>query len=287
MIVCLLGKAGVGKTSIAEAMEQYVPDSFIIDGDDLRAETSNTDIGIDGREKNMHLGYSRARWLSDLGFTVFVAMQAPIKEIREQYLTEDDIQVVITNNGSNPKDATGYNKNFRADYSGTDYEYEFIYDEFDPADFYRKIFPKVLVIARFQGFHRGHKLVMEVAKRLSPNVTIALRVDDGDVLDLSKNMNLLMDLGYNVTNSPDIDDPNMVWEGFVSDYDIVVQGNPVVIEKFQGAVDNNKVRLKFVPRIGHISATKIREAIANGDEEFALKYVGDPSVVAFLKEEIQ
>ena len=286
MIVCLMGKAGAGKTTIAEALEKITPDSFIIDGDDLRAETSNTNIGIGGREKNMHLGYSRARWLSDLGFTVFIAMQSPIKEIREEYLTEKDIQIVITNNGPNPKEVAGYNKNFQADYSGIDMEYEFIYDEFDPADLYSKIFPKVLVIARFQGFHRGHKLVMEVAKRLSPNVTIALRVDNGDVLDLSKNMELLSDLGYKVTNSPDIDDPNMVWEGFVSDYDIVVQGNPMVIEKFQNAVDSKNIRLEFVPRIGHISATKIREAIKNGDDEFALKYVGDPKVVDFLKEEI-
>jgi adenylylsulfate kinase-like enzyme len=56
-----MGMAGAGKTTIAEAMERIVPDSFIIDGDDLRAETSNTDLGLDGREKNMNLGLSRAR----------------------------------------------------------------------------------------------------------------------------------------------------------------------------------------------------------------------------------
>lgn len=284
MIVALLGVAGAGKTSIAEAMEKMVPDSFIIDGDDLRAETENTDVGLDGRERNMHLGYSRARWLSDMGFTVFIAMQAPIKEIREQYLNEDDIQVVITNSGPNPKDAMGYNKNFSADYSDTDLEVEFT--DFDENEFYHLVFPAVMVIARFQGMHRGHKIVMEVAKRLSPNVTVGLRVDDGDVLDLASNITLLRDMGYEVIQTPDIDEPRIYWEEFVENYDVVVQGNPVVIDRFQKSIDTGKVKLKHVPRVGHISATKIREAIKNGDDDFAKQYV-NKEVLEFLKEEIK
>jgi len=284
MIVALLGKAGAGKTTIAETLESIVPDSFIIDGDDLRAETSNTDISFNGREMNIHLGYSRARWLSDLGFTVFIAMQAPIKEIRDQYLDERDIQVVITNSGPNHKEDLGYNKNFQADYSDADLEIEFT--EFSAKTFYEKIFKKVLVIARFQGMHRGHKIVLEEAKRLSPNITIALRVDEGDKLDLDKNIELLRNMGYNVIQSPDIDEPNEKWEKFVEDYDIVVQGNPVVIKKFQRSIDNNSIRLHFVPRIGHISATKIRKAIEEGDEAFAKKYLANEEVLKFLKDEL-
>jgi nicotinamide mononucleotide adenylyltransferase len=211
-------------------------------------------------------------------------MQAPIKEIREEYLNEEDIQVVVNNIGPNPKEDKGFNKNFNADYSGIDLEYEFT--EFDPKDFYNRIFKKVLVIARFQGFHRGHKLVMEVAKRLSPDITIALRTDEGDMLDLDSNIKLLQDLGYNVIKSPDINENNNIWEEFVSEYDVVVQGNPIVIEKFQKAIDTNRIQLKFVPRIGHISATRIREAVKNGDDDFARKYVADEKVLDFLKEEI-
>ena len=284
MIVALLGKSGVGKTTIAEEMEKIVPDSFIIDGDDLRAETANTDISLNGREKNIHLGYSRARWLSDLGFTVFVAMQAPIKEIREQYLDDRDIQVLIHNSGPNPKDDMGYNKNFQADYSDVDLEVEFT--EFNPEEFYNKIFKKVLVIARFQGMHRGHKIVLEEAKRLSPDITIALRVDEGDQLDLEKNIKLLKNMGYKVIKSPNIDEDNSIWENFVEQYDIVVQGNPVVIEKFQKSIDEKKVKLHFIPRIGHISATKIRNAIREGDIEFARSYLANEDVLEFLKDEI-
>jgi len=273
MIVALLGKSGVGKTSIAEAMEKIVPNSFIIDGDDLRAETANTDISLNGREKNILLGYSRARWLSDLGFTVFIAMQAPIKEIRSNFLNEKDIQVLVTNSGPNFKDKMGYNKNFQADYSDVNLKVEFT--TFNEKDFYQKIFKKILVIARFQGMHRGHKIVLEEAKRLSPNITIGLRADKDDILDLNKNINLLKNLGYNVIKSPNINEDNKIWEDFVENYDIVVQGNPVVIKKFQKSVDNNKIKLHFIPRIGHVSATKIREAIKNGDDDYAKKYLAN------------
>jgi len=302
MIIALLGKAGAGKTTIAEALEKEIPNSFVIDGDDLRAETSNTDVGIVGREKNIHLGYKRARWLSDLGFTVFVAMQAPIREIRREYLTSSDLQIVINNTGYNPRDEQGYNKNFQADYSDADDIYDFDYETFDVQDFIEKYIPRVLVIARFQGMHRGHQIVLETAKRISPRITIALRVDEGDQLDLQKNIDLLKEMGYDVIQSPDLDEPERVWEEFVDGYQYVVQGNPDVIRKFQSDFNLEKfleqrpvarpikiplknTTLVYVPRVGHISATKIREAIKNGDDEFALKYVSK-EVFDFLKDEL-
>ena len=134
--------------------------------------------------------------------------------------------------------------------------------------------------------HRGHKIVLEEAKRLSPNITIGLRVDEGDLLDLDKNIALLEGMGYRVVQSPNIDEDNMVWEEFVNQYDVVVQGNPVVIEKFQRSVDCNNVKLHYIPRVGHISATKIRNAIKNGDEEFAQKYLANEEVFKFLKDEL-
>ncbi len=250
MIVVLLGKAGAGKTTIAKAMEKYVKDSFIIDGDELRAETKNNNIDLTGREANMHLGFSRARRLSDLGFTVFVAMQAPIKEIREQYLNKYDKQIVVINNGKNPKDDKGYNKNFTPDYSDIDGVESLTL--FEPEKFYDKIFPKVLVPARFQGFHKGHKVVLEEAKRISPNITIGLRVDGEDLIDLDKNMQLLKNKGYRVIKTPVIDED---WTEFANQFNIYVQGNPVVIEKFK----DSTCELFHVPRYGDVSGTSIRE----------------------------
>jgi len=257
MIVVLLGKAGAGKTTVAKAMEKYVKDSFVIDGDELRAETANMDIAFKGREANMHLGFSRARRLSDLGFTVFVSMQAPIREIREQYLTKYDKQIVVHNLGDNPKDAKGYNDNFHPDYTGVDFDIRL--DLFDVVDFYKRVFPKVLVPARFQGFHKGHKVVLEEAKRISPNVTVGLRVDDGDVVGLAENIALLESKGYNTIITPNIDDD---WTQFANGYDVYVQGNPMVIEKFT----DSDCEHYHVPRYGDVSGTNIRQAIELGED---------------------
>lgn len=252
-----LGEAGAGKTTAAKLMEKYWKDSFVIDGDELREETNNTDIGINGRESNMHLGLSRARRLSDLGFTVFVAMQAPIREIREQYLNEEDLCIIMENNGDNPKDKAGYNDNFDPDYS--DVKIHFNLQRFTAERFSNYFIPKVLVPARFQGFHKGHKVVLEEAKRISPDVTVALRVDDGDIIDLEKNIKLLESKGYKVITTPNIDED---WSKLSEEYDWVVQGNPKVIEKF----DLNKIKLKFVPRYGDVSGTCIRDDIKNNKE---------------------
>jgi len=137
MIVALLGKAGAGKTTIAKAMSNYVVGSIVIDGDELREATKNFSIETAGREANIRLGYSRAKALSDLGHTVFVAMQAPIKRIRDEYLSDGDVEVLVTNNGNNPKDDMGYNNNFNPDYSGVVDEQ--ILQDFKVEDFYNTL----------------------------------------------------------------------------------------------------------------------------------------------------
>lgn len=257
MIVALLGGAGVGKTTIARAMQKRIKDSFVIDGDDLREETKNFDISIGGREANIHLGYSRARRLSDLGFTVFVAMQAPIREIREQYLNEHDVQIIIENHGKNIKDDKGYNSNFTPDYSNVTLKQ--VLQEFTVESFYNKVFPKVLVPARFQGSHSGHKVIFEEAKRLSPNITVGLRIDAGDIIDLDENIKLFESRGYKVIKTPGIDDD---WTDFANEYDIYVQGNPMVIEKFK----DSKCKLYHVPRYDNHSGTQIRKDVAAGKD---------------------
>jgi adenylylsulfate kinase-like enzyme len=137
MIVALLGKAGAGKTTIARAMSKYVEGSVVIDGDELRAATKNFNLKTSGREANIRLGYSRAKDLSELGHTVFVAMQAPIKEIRDEYLSAGDVEVLVINNGCNPKDDKGYNKDFNPDYSGVVVSQEL--QSFKEEDFYKLI----------------------------------------------------------------------------------------------------------------------------------------------------
>ncbi len=137
MIVALLGKAGAGKTTIAKAMNKYVEDSVVIDGDELRKATKNFNLETAGREANIRLGYSRAKALSALGHTVFVAMQAPIKRIRDEYLSNGDVEVLVINNGNNPKDDMGYNINFKPNYSGV-IETQLLQD-FKAEEFYNRL----------------------------------------------------------------------------------------------------------------------------------------------------
>jgi len=274
MIVFLLGGAGSGKTFIAKKMEKYIKDSFVIDGDELRAETKNDSLTTSGRGANIHLGYSRARKLSDLGFTVFVAMQAPLKEIRDLYKQEHDMEVLIQNLGDNPKDDKGYNKDFNPDYTCIDMTYTL--QTFSEEDFYSKVFKKVLVPARFQGFHKGHKVVLEIAKRISPNITIGLRVDNEDIIDLDKNINLLESRGYNVIKTPEIDED---WTSFANLFDIYVQGNPMVIERFS----ESKCKLEFVPRFGDVSGTDIRKSIS---EDKDVEHQIDDDVKELIKSSI-
>ncbi|RLA80310.1 MAG: hypothetical protein DRG78_11235 [Epsilonproteobacteria bacterium] len=258
MIVALLGKSGAGKTTVAKAMEKYIKDSFVIDGDEIREEFQNFKLDEDGRRKNMETAFSRARRLSDLGFTVFVAMQAPLRDVREKYLDDNDIQIIMENYGDNPKDDLGYNKNYNPDYQ--DVNNVCVLQDFTVESFYNEFFPKVLVPARFQGFHKGHKVVLSEAARLSPNITVALRVDGEDIIDLEKNMMLLRSKGYNVIKSPDIDED---WTSFADQYDVYVQGNPVVIKKFE----NSKCKLLFIPRYGDVSGTGIRDDLSNSSHQ--------------------
>ena len=290
MILCLVGKSGAGKTYIAEQLEPYINDlspegtgCFILDGDIIRAETSNKDVGFSGREKNMNTILSRARWLSDLGFTVIVSAQLPIKEIRDQYLNKNDIIVEIINSGDNPKDELGYNDNFKPDYSDVQLSQEL--QSFDVKEFYNRVFPKVCIIARFQGKHLGHEIILQEAKRLSPNIVLALRADPEDLINLDKNIDLFKQEGYKLMTTPQLYDTNQEWCSFVDKFDIIVQGNPVVIEKFQESIDTDRVQLNFVPRVGHISATEIREAVIRKDFKFAERYVGK-EVLDLLKNEL-
>ena len=275
MIFLLVGEAGAGKTTIAKTMEKFVPNSFVIDGDELRSEFKNFDLSENGRSKNMIIGLSRARRLSDLGFTVFVSMQAPIKEIRNKYLNEWDKVILVENKGENPKEFL--NKNFNPDYS--DVTEKIILQEFTPEYFAKKFFPKVLVPARFQGFHKGHKIVLEEAKRLSPDITIALRQDPGDPIPKEKNIKFLKELleqrDYHckIIESPDLNDEEG-WLKLSEEYDILVQGNPMVYEKF----DLSKIKHYFVPRYGDISATKIRNNL------YEMDYAIDKEVKEFMNE---
>ena len=86
-----------------------------------------------------------------------------------------------------------------------------------------------------------------------------MRVDEGDIIDLDKNIKLLESRGYKTIKTPKIDED---WTEFANQFDIYVQGNPMVIEKFK----DSKCELFFVPRYGDVSGTQIRKEVSEGQD---------------------
>lgn len=201
----------------------------------------------------MTLGLSRARDISDLGYTAIVAMQLPYQEVVDRYLDTDVDKVIkLTNVGENKKSHIPQPNNAQwADYP----QYDFNYETFDIEHFANQHIPKVLVPARFQVFHKGHDIVIATARRLSPDVTICLRADEGNQIDLEFTLDAVEKItGHKVIESPGINDD---WTDFANQYDCYVQGNPMVIAKFE----KSDCKHIHVPRYGDISTTKIRANI--------------------------
>jgi adenylylsulfate kinase len=95
MIYWITGQPGHGKTTIALALVQqlkrqgYAP--FHLDGDDLRALTTNVDYSRQGREANIHRAQSIARYLHAQDKIIVVSVVSPYREIREELKSATDV----------------------------------------------------------------------------------------------------------------------------------------------------------------------------------------------------
>jgi len=88
MIYWFTGQPGHGKTTLALALIEHLQaqgiEPFHVDGDDLRALTSNADYSRAGREANIRRAQTIAHYLHNQGRTVVVSLVAPYREIREE-----------------------------------------------------------------------------------------------------------------------------------------------------------------------------------------------------------
>ncbi|MGB1481588.1 MAG: adenylyl-sulfate kinase [Flavobacteriales bacterium] len=88
MIYWFTGQPGHGKTTLAKAMLAHLAsegvEAFHVDGDDLRALTTNHDYSPEGREENIRRAQLLAQYLQSKGHTVVVSLVAPYREIREE-----------------------------------------------------------------------------------------------------------------------------------------------------------------------------------------------------------
>ena len=88
MIYWFTGQPGHGKTTLAKAMLDHLAakgiEAFHVDGDDLRALTTNADYSRGGRENNIRRAQLLAHYLQSNGHTVVVSLVAPYRDIREE-----------------------------------------------------------------------------------------------------------------------------------------------------------------------------------------------------------
>ena len=88
MIYWFTGQPGHGKTTLALALIEHLraqgTEPFHVDGDDLRALTSNADYSRAGREANIRRAQTIAHYLHNQGRTVVVSLVAPYRAIREE-----------------------------------------------------------------------------------------------------------------------------------------------------------------------------------------------------------
>lgn len=90
MIIWFTGQPGHGKTVLADRFAKYVLETtkqkvFRVDGDDLRALTSNVDYSKEGRIKNIKSAQDIALYLHNQGYMVAVSLVSPYKDQREEF----------------------------------------------------------------------------------------------------------------------------------------------------------------------------------------------------------
>ena len=98
MIYWFTGQPGHGKTTLALALIEHLRtqgvEPFHVDGDDLRALTSNADYSRVGREANIRRAQTIAHYLHNQGQTVVVSLVAPYRAIREELKAATEVTEV-------------------------------------------------------------------------------------------------------------------------------------------------------------------------------------------------
>ena len=86
--------------------------AFHVDGDDLRALTTNEDYSRGGRENNIRRAQMLAHYLQSKGHTVVVSLVAPYRDIREELKAAADVTEVYVHTtetrGREEKHASDY-----------------------------------------------------------------------------------------------------------------------------------------------------------------------------------
>ena len=95
MVYWFIGQPGAGKTTLAGKLKGYLEsiktsseDIFHIDGDELRELFPNRDYSKEGRQQNIKMAFSIAKYLNSKGNDVIISLISPYLELREIFKSE-------------------------------------------------------------------------------------------------------------------------------------------------------------------------------------------------------
>ena len=97
MIYWFTGQPAHGKTILADLLQKHhLPNSYRIDGDDMRELFSNKDYSIKGRVENVGTAQRIAHYLHNQGKDVIVSLVSPYLDQREDFkiLLGDNIKEI-------------------------------------------------------------------------------------------------------------------------------------------------------------------------------------------------
>ena len=82
-VLWMTGLPCSGKTTIARKLQKLMPELVVLDGDELRAQSSSSDFSREGRNENNRKVAHLAKLLSNHAVPVCVSLISPFKENRE------------------------------------------------------------------------------------------------------------------------------------------------------------------------------------------------------------